>query len=138
MRTRASGVAVIHKDLILLGKRIEFWEGKPVSLGGYWSVFAGSIEEGESPIVCATRELFEETEIKCEVTDIKYIRTISDEDVELNLYALELNELINPKLNEEHTEFGWFKIEHMDKIGGKVDPKIIKSVNFYVKNKYKK
>ena len=60
----ASGIGIIHKDLILLAKRVEYWEGNPVPLGGYWSIFAGSLEGNESFQDCAIRETYEESEIK--------------------------------------------------------------------------
>jgi len=135
---RAAGVAVLHKDLILLAKRVEFWgeEKTPVPLGGYWSIFAGSIEEGEGPLVCAARELKEESQIDADFIDFVYTKTIEDKDVSLVVYVLELKEMINPILNEEHTEYGWFKIDSLKSFPDKIDPKVIDCINHYKKTRY--
>jgi ADP-ribose pyrophosphatase YjhB (NUDIX family) len=131
----AAGVAVLHKDLVLLAKRVEFWgeEKTPVPLGGYWSIFAGSIEEGESPSVCAVRELKEESQIHAEITDIVYTKTIEEDAVSLAVYVLEVKEIINPILNEEHTEFGWFRIDSLESFPDKIDTKVIDCINHYAK-----
>lgn len=135
---RAAGVAVICKELVLLAKRVEFWgeEKTPVPLGGYWSIFAGSIEEGEGPMVCAVRELKEEAQIEADFIDITYTKTIANEEVSLAVYVLELKEIANPILNEEHTEFGWFKINSLESFPDKIDPKIIDCLKHYKKTRY--
>ena len=135
---RAAGVAVICKDLVLLARRVEFWgeEKTPVPLGGYWSIFAGSIEKGESPMVCAVRELKEEAQIEADFIDIVYTKTIDNEEVSLVVYVLELKEMVNPILNEEHTEFGWFKIDSLESLPDKIDPKVIDCIKHYKKTRY--
>ena len=103
----AAGVAVLFQNSILLAKRVESWNGKPVPYGGYWSIFGGTIEEGENPMMCAVRELEEESEIKISITDLKFI---------------------NPVLNEEHTEFGWFSIDALSNFQEDIDPKIVECI----------
>jgi 8-oxo-dGTP pyrophosphatase MutT (NUDIX family) len=130
---RASGVAVLFGSSILLAKRIEFWgeEKVPVPYGGYWSVFGGMIEEGENPMMCAVRELEEEAQIKIRISDLKFVKIVIDGDVEFAFYITELTELVNPVLNNEHTESGWFSIESLNNFHDKIDPKIVECVNLY-------
>ena len=127
----AAGVAVLFENSILLAKRIEFWEGKPIPYGGYWSIFGGTIEKDESPMMCAVRELEEEAQIKISTTDLKFIKKIIDHDVEFVFYVTEIKSLINPILNEEHSEFGWFSMSTLNNFHDKIDPKIVECVNLY-------
>ena len=124
----AAGVAVLFQNSILLAKRIESWNGKPVPYGGYWSIFGGTIEEGENPMMCAVRELEEESEIKISITDLKFIKKIIDHDVEFVFYVTEVSSLINPVLNEEHTEFGWFSIDALSHFQEDIDPNIVECI----------
>ena len=82
----ASGVAVLYQNSILLAKRIEQWNGIPVPYGGYWSIFGGTIEDGENAMMCAARELEEEAQIKISTKDLKFIKKIIGEDVEFVFY----------------------------------------------------
>ena len=124
----AAGVAVLFQNSILLAKRVESWNGKPVPYGGYWSIFGGTIEEGENPMMCAVRELEEESEIKISITDLKFIKKIIDHDVEFVFYVTEVPSLINPVLNEEHSEFGWFAIDALNNFQEDIDPKIVECI----------
>ena len=36
--------------------------------------------------------------------------------------------MLYPKLNPEHTAYGWFKIDTLDSFSEKIDPKVVKSV----------
>jgi 8-oxo-dGTP pyrophosphatase MutT (NUDIX family) len=133
----ASGVAVFYKDLVLLAKRIELWEGQPIALGGYWGIFAGSVEYEETPITCAARELFEETEIKADTDSLQHIGVIDSEDLSFHMYALELSEKIEPTLNEEHTEYGWFLIDQLDNFQDKIEPEMAETLISYKKYREK-
>lgn len=124
----AAGVAVLFQNSILLAKRVESWNGKPVPYGGYWSIFGGTIEEGENPMMCAVRELEEESQIKISITDLKFIKKIIDHDVEFVFYVTEVPSLINPVLNEEHSEFGWFSIDTLNNFQEDIDPKIVECI----------
>jgi|LULG01.1.fsa_nt_gb 8-oxo-dGTP pyrophosphatase MutT (NUDIX family) len=129
----ASGVAVLYQNSILLAKRVERWNGILVPYGGYWSIFGGTIEDGENAMMCAVRELEEESQIKISTKDLKFIKKIIDEDVEFVFYITELTEFISPILNEEHTEYGWFKIDSLRDFPYKLDPKIKECVLSYKK-----
>lgn len=118
--SKYAGVAVMSNNNILLARRIEFYKGDIVPYGGYWSVFAGAIEEGESPEDAAERELFEEAKITIE-NPLVLIDTIDD----FSLFATEFDQIVYPELNFEHTEYGWFKIDILQSFPYKIDNKIV-------------
>ncbi len=130
----SSGVAIIFNGNILLAKRAEEWEGKPIPYGGYWSIFGGRIEDGETPKVCASRELEEEAQIKCNPEDLVFIKSFVENGNRFHFHILEVDELLLPKLNEEHTESGWYLINSLNTFTEKIDQKIIECVEIYTKN----
>ena len=77
--TKAAGIGLIYGNSILLGKRIYKWKNKPVEFGGYWSIFGGEIEEGETEAECAIRELYEETGVKVDPHQLIPHKTIEHE-----------------------------------------------------------
>lgn len=132
---RAAATCIFFHNSILLGKRVEEWEGEPIPYGGYWSIFGGMVEENESPFKAASREVMEETQIFIPVHELKFIKILKGDDVELAIYAYESPELVIPILNGEHSEYGWFKISELDHFPEKIDPKIIECVNFYIERR---
>ena len=133
---RAAAVAVIYGDLILLGKRCTHYEGREVDFGGYWSVFGGSVEKGEGPIACASRELFEETKIKAPFHLLNFITSFSIGNLEFSVYSYEIKELVIPVLDFEHTEYGWFKLDFLRNFIEKIDPKIVECIEIYRRKQY--
>lgn len=113
---------------VILSKRIEQWEGESVPFGGYFSPFAGAVEQDENPLVAAVREVKEESGLDFEITDLKYIKTVQREDSELILYYIEDKKQDEIKLNEEHTESGIFLISELLNLPSefKLDEEIIK------------
>ena len=126
--SRAAAIAPLYGNAILLGKRLELHQGKPVPYGGYWSIFGGRLNEGENPMCGAVRELEEETEIKVSIKDLRFVTRLVNTDSEFIFYFTELPSLINPVLNFEHTEYGWFRIDSLDTFPEKIDPKILKCI----------
>ena len=129
----AVGVVLLYGELALLAKRIvvdvqEGHEGGPVPYGGYWSPFAGAVEEGESPIAAGAREVWEEAGKKVEPHLLTYIKEIPQEGGSFILYAYELEKLFHPKLNYEHTESGYFKIEHLHSSPCPMCPQIVSAL----------
>lgn len=116
-----SAVGILYKDSILLCRRSEFWRGEPVPFGGYWSIFTGSVEKNENPLHCAIREVKEESDIDINPELLKYITTSYQNDIEINVYMYKSDHLLHPKLNEEHTEYGWFDINELDKFPYLID-----------------
>ena len=131
-----AGTAVFYKDNILLAKRVEIYNGKPVKFGGYWSIFAGRVEDGESPYVAAERELYEESKIKsCGHNIIRYFKSFHTDDFEFLFYTLELDQLVLPQLCDEHTEYGWFQIDSLENFPEKLDDIILKCILAYSKTR---
>jgi len=61
----AAAVIENREGRILIARR------KPeITLGGYWEFPGGKIENGESPAICAARELHEEMDVHIETGDI--------------------------------------------------------------------
>lgn len=127
-KIQAAGVGITHKGSVLLAKRIEKYKGKPVSYPGYWSIFTGTVDDGESLIDCAARELMEESQIKLDPKTFTFIKTISREDTDLSVFFVESDELLVPILNEESTGYGWFSINSLDSFTEKLDDEILNSI----------
>lgn len=118
--SKYAGVAVVSNNDLLLAKRIVFYKGELVPYGGYWSVFSGTIEENESPKEAAERELFEETGLTIE-SPLEFVGKIDD----FSLFVTELDDIVHPTLNFEHTEYGWFSIDVLPQFPYKIDEKIV-------------
>lgn len=126
----AAGVILLYGELVLLCKRISIdlehgYEGGRVPYGGYWSPFAGAIEEGESPVEAAARELEEESGLKIEPHHLTYMAEIPREEGPFILHAHELSALFNPVLDYEHTEYGYFKIESLGTSPCPICPEVV-------------
>ena len=133
----AAGVGLLYQDLVLLAKRVDTWQGQPIQYGGYWSIFAGSREEGESFFNAAIRELYEETKIQVNIPDLKHVQPIIEDNLRLELYMCRLDNLISPTLNaEEHTEYGWFKVDELDNFPYNICPHIVSRIKKFWKSKY--
>jgi len=131
-RPLASSVAVFYQNSVLLGKRIEHHEGKPIPLGGYWSVFGGMIEEGESLKEAACRELQEETTILLEPSVLCPLTVLHNHGVSYNIYAYHACSLVLPVLNFEHTEYGWFKAEDLTSFPYLIDESLVEALHSYI------
>tara|TARA_R110000824_G_scaffold265390_1_gene454292 strand:- start:28650 stop:29087 length:438 start_codon:yes stop_codon:yes gene_type:complete len=134
-RKRVAATCIVFKNSILLGKRSEKWRGVPVPYGGFWSVFGGAVEEGESSFQAACREVMEETRINIHPTELSFVKVIKEDNLDFILYAYEASNLLLPTLDEEHTEYGWFKIIELDHFPEKIDPKIVEGIKFYTKRR---
>lgn len=124
---RASGVVVLHGKSVLLAKRCNncHLTGKPIPFGGYWSIFAGTIDKGETPKECAGRELYEESKIFVDFKDIKFVKSFKDKYSTFYFHMYNCDEIVVPELSKEHTEFGWFKIKELENLNEPIDPKIV-------------
>jgi len=133
---KAGGIGVVYNNLILLGCRTEYVDGKRIAFGGYWAIFGGSCDENENPMICAIRELKEETQIDLKFHNIIYSRSIHNEDNIFHVYFTELDHQPNVILNKEHTEYGWFSIDELDKFPYDIDPRLVEVIQKYKKYRY--
>lgn len=126
----ASGVAVLHKNCVLLAKRCNKCHitGGPIPFAGYWSIFAGSVDPGETPKECAGRELYEESNIFIDFKYIKFKKSFVDKYSTFHFHVYKSKEMLFPKLSKEHTEFGWFKIKDLHSFSGPIDPNIVSCI----------
>lgn len=119
-----SGVVVFYQNfLVLLGKRAKvcYLTGQAIPYGGYWSIFAGSLEKNENSRDCAQRELFEETKINVKPSALNFYNTIKTENLNFYIYSLHIKEIPKITINQEHSSYGWFGLNSLP---DKIDPKI--------------
>ena len=101
---KSVGVIIRSGGKILLCKR-----NYENVLPGYWSIPAGNIEDGETPLDAAYREFFEETDISIENKHLTFVGAIQN----LYIYLLDSNQKLHPNLNtaqdgDEHSECGYY------------------------------
>ena len=107
------GIVLIHKDKILLGRRID---------SGMYGLPGGWLEPGEEWEECAARELKEETGITMQSSSFKHIYTLNSINKEKNFHSvscvmfghLDENELKNLVNKEPNKCYGWFWISLSD------------------------
>lgn len=127
---KASGVAVLFGGSVLLAKRSEkcYITGNPSVLGGYWSIFAGSIDPGETAKESAGRELYEESKIFTDFKNLEFYKVVKDDLCELYIYIYKADCLLIPELSKEHTEYGWFSTQDLDISPQPMDEKLKNSL----------
>lgn len=109
----AAGVIIQYGKKVLMCKRAE-----NKVYGGQWSIPMGHVERNESPLNGATREFYEETNIKLG-GDIKLIDIITkDNGTIIYVYykdsGMELiPDLENAKDGHEHTECGYYSYDEL-------------------------
>ena len=109
----AAGVIIQYDKKVLMCKRAE-----NKVYGGQWSIPLGHVERNESPLNGATREFYEETNIKLG-GDIKLIDIITkDNGTIIYVYykdsGMELiPDLENAKDGHEHTECGYYSYDEL-------------------------
>lgn len=108
---KVCAVVIINNGKVLLIRR-DFNK----SFGGRWEVPGGKVEQGESSLEAAIREVKEETGIKLnKVNEFKQY-TGSETGSEITAFYVQTSDT-NIKLNKgEHIEYGWFKPEEIFKL----------------------
>jgi ADP-ribose pyrophosphatase YjhB (NUDIX family) len=126
MEPENAGILVADEYNVLLAKR----NTKPgVRFPGYWSPFAGAIEEGETPREAAVRELFEESEIKAEGR-IEFLGKIKRGGYGLFfLFLYRVKGIPYPRIDSEHTEWGIFKMKSILSSPNPMDPWIVEEIS---------
>jgi 8-oxo-dGTP pyrophosphatase MutT (NUDIX family) len=74
---------------------------------GYWCIPGGKIEDGENAEGAAVREVLEETGYRVGHPGRLLMRSVG-EDVDYTTFIKDVDDEFMPKLNDEHTAFGWF------------------------------
>lgn len=129
----AASIGIIYKNSILLGKRANtcYINGHIIPLAGYWSIFGGSLDEGETFQSGAIRELFEETKITVDTHQLIDGCTIKSKFLRLKIFFVEFDQMPTPELNPEHTEYGWFDIDQLDSFPYDITKDLVKCVKKY-------
>lgn len=128
----SAGVLLFWRELVLLCKRAtEDVAGNIPAYPGYWAPFAGAIEEGESPLCAARRELDEESGLSLPLDRLRYINPIHGAHSIFHLYAAELEAYFNPALDSEHSEYGYFKISDINFSPDPVSSEVITAIQRY-------
>ena len=114
---QAGAWAIIHcpsAGTFLFGKR-----SAVVNKPGMWNFFGGHVDPGETPQDALLRELAEEAGLDLAHRDLIRVGGVSDGEPQgfgyvealrqLHYFLLLTEREIEPTLNEEHSEFRWFK-----------------------------
>ncbi len=104
------------KNEILLVKR-----SQKSSYPGYWQLVEGKMESGESPEETISREVMEETKTQIDKIELKSVHhnEIEAKGLKYLCFRVVFNvtTISNKiKLSDEHTDFGWFNKETIDKL----------------------
>jgi 8-oxo-dGTP pyrophosphatase MutT (NUDIX family) len=109
-KKKYGGVLLVCEDKFLLGQR-----SKNTSFPNCWSLFGGTIEDGETILEGVKRELMEETQIDSK--DIKY--ELFEEQWSMGypyyFYIGYCDKEYECKLNDENQDWGWFSINDLPK-----------------------
>ncbi|MBN1617671.1 MAG: (deoxy)nucleoside triphosphate pyrophosphohydrolase [Spirochaetales bacterium] len=84
-----------------------------ISLGGYWEFPGGKMEAGESPAVCAARELHEEMDVRIETGDVVAETTHDYGDKVVHLVAVRAILLDGHVRLHDHDEIRWVAVSEM-------------------------
>ena len=79
---------------------------------GKWHVPKGHLQEGETPLEGSVREFTEETQISLNgIPDL--LDSWDSKDGKFYLFKLEGNRKFRPRLNHEHTDWGYFDVDEL-------------------------
>jgi ADP-ribose pyrophosphatase YjhB (NUDIX family) len=81
----------------------------------FWAVPMGHVEEGEKFIQGAHREFQEETKLDIDINSLVYLDTLKDSKYNriVKLYMIELPNKPEPKLDEEHSDYGYYDVKSL-------------------------
>ncbi|MCC2596683.1 NUDIX hydrolase [Pusillimonas sp. MFBS29] len=95
----------------LLGKR-----SSAVNNSGAWNLFGGRVESDEAPTKALVRELAEEAGWRVKPKRLSKLGRVAGSknsqrvgDRELYYYLVKVDKEFVPRLNHEHSGYGWFK-----------------------------
>ncbi len=114
MDSKTSWVLCFDKknNEILVGKR-----GDDSNNSGQWCFPGGHVDDGEKSKQAATRELFEEAEIKVDASSlIKIGKLLSENKIRKYYLIIGDKDSFAPKATEELVKFKWVNLEKLHKI----------------------
>ena len=108
---KIGGVVVKSEGQVLLVRRSETAGKYP----NFWAVPMGHVEEGEKFIQGAHREFQEETMLDIDINSLVYLDTLKDSKYNriVKLYMIELPNKPKPKLDEEHSDYGYYDVKSL-------------------------
>ena len=108
-----SGVLIRCKNKVLLCKRRD--DMPNTALPEYWSVPAGYVEDDEDIKTAAIRETYEETQIQLDEKNVKFLSAFPAHGSNgiFYDYVCELQEEIEPVIDEEHSDWGYFGLNEI-------------------------
>lgn len=98
----------------LMGKR-----SSKVNNGGHWNFFGGRVDDGERPREALVRELDEETGLNLKTRHLTKLHTAtrrlrsSDAERDMHYYVIKADREFSPRLNREHSDYGWFSAKQL-------------------------
>ena len=109
--SKIGGVVVKSEGQILLVRRSENAGKYP----NFWAVPMGHVEDNEKFIQGAHREFQEETKLDIDINSLVYLDTIRDTKYNriIRLYTIELPNQPEPKLDEEHSDYGYYNVDSL-------------------------
>ena len=109
--SKIGGVVVKSEGEILLVRRSENAGKYP----NFWAVPMGHVEDNEKFIQGAHREFQEETKLDIDINSLVYLDTIRDTKYNriIRLYTIELPNQPEPKLDEEHSDYGYYDVNSL-------------------------
>ena len=108
---KIGGVVVKAEGQVLLVRRSETAGKYP----NFWAVPMGHVEDGEKMIQGAHREFQEETMLDIDINSLVYLDTLKDSKYNriVGLYTIELPNKPKPKLDDEHSEWGYYDVNSL-------------------------
>lgn len=97
------------------------------SEAGFWGVPAGKLDCNESPLQAAMRELFEETSITIDTTQIEEVGSLYIRKPEIefiyHLFRVKLTSRPEVRISSEHEDYRWVSCDEIEvlplMVGGK-------------------
>jgi 8-oxo-dGTP diphosphatase len=112
---KVAKVILYKDDKVLLQLRDDKID---IQFPNMWSLFGGSIEEGESPEECAIREIKEE--VNADIKNIRFIgkqkRYAYDMEIEDNIFSAEIKEEISDLTLNEGSDMRLFSMKDLQKV----------------------